>query len=217
MSFKDAPERNFAAIVQENEQLRFAMTELCHRTKNLVAIIQSIARQTMRQTATNADFDVRFTGRLDALGRSLDLLIDGDWRGARLNELCTPAAGPIWSFGWRPDFGARIAYWAQSGGSPQHRSGAARVGDQRFQIRRSLCARGQSRRALEAHERQCTVTLHHDLARGQWSDGDRARASRLWSTGSPAGSCSGSLGKGDAQVPTGRRQVDTRHSGCSNP
>ena len=87
MSSKDAPERNFAAIMQENEQLRFAMTELCHRTKNLVAIIQSIARQTMRQTATDADFDVRFAGRLGALGRSLDLLIDGDWRGARLENL----------------------------------------------------------------------------------------------------------------------------------
>ena len=85
----------FAAIVQENEQLRFAMTELCHRSKNLVAIIQSIARQTMRQAAITGDFDVRFSGRLDALGRSLDLLIDDDWRGARLDALVRRQLAPF--------------------------------------------------------------------------------------------------------------------------
>ncbi len=95
MSFTIAPETGLAANAQENEQLRSAMNELRHRTKNLVAIIQAIARQTMRQSATNDEFDTRFTGRLDALGRSLDLRIDGDWRGARLDELVRQQLAPF--------------------------------------------------------------------------------------------------------------------------
>ena len=57
-----------AAVKQENEQLRFVTGELGHRMKNLVAVIQSIARQTMHQTTTKADFEARFSGRL---GRSV--------------------------------------------------------------------------------------------------------------------------------------------------
>jgi two-component sensor histidine kinase len=55
--------------------------------KNLVAVIQTIARQTMRQATTKHDFEVRFTGRLGAFGRSLDLLIGNDWHGACIDDL----------------------------------------------------------------------------------------------------------------------------------
>ena len=75
------------AAKQENAQLRVITDELSHRIKNLVAIIQSIARQTMHQTATKEDFEARFSGRLGAFGRSLDLLIANDWRGARIDDL----------------------------------------------------------------------------------------------------------------------------------
>jgi two-component sensor histidine kinase len=94
MSSRVSPVTGFAAIAQENEQLRFAMTELRHRTKNLITIIQAIARQTMRQTAITGDFDVRFAGRLNALGRSLDLL-DDDWRGASLDVLVRQQLAPF--------------------------------------------------------------------------------------------------------------------------
>ena len=55
--------------------------------KNLVAIVQAIARQTMHQTTTKDDFEARFTGRVRAFGRSVDLLIANDWHGARVDEL----------------------------------------------------------------------------------------------------------------------------------
>ena len=42
------------AVKQENAQLRVVADELGHRIKNLVAIIQSIVRQTMHQTTTKA-------------------------------------------------------------------------------------------------------------------------------------------------------------------
>ncbi len=80
-------EAGIAAVKRENEQLHSITGELGHRIKNLVAVIQSIARQTMHQTTTKHEFEARFSGRLGAFSRSLDLLIANDWRGARIDEL----------------------------------------------------------------------------------------------------------------------------------
>jgi two-component sensor histidine kinase len=81
------PEAGGVAVKEQDAQLRIIVDELGHRMKNFVAIIQSIARQTMHQSTTKDDFEARFSGRLGALGRSLDLLTANDWRGARLDEL----------------------------------------------------------------------------------------------------------------------------------
>lgn len=83
------------AVKQENAQLRVTADELSHRIKNLVAIIQSIARQTMHQTTTKEDFEVRFSNRLGAFGRALDLLIANDWRGARIDDLVRSELTPF--------------------------------------------------------------------------------------------------------------------------
>ncbi len=72
---------------QENAELRVVADELGHRIKNLVAVIQSIARQTMKQSSTKEDFETRFSGRLGALGHSLDLLVANDWRSANIDDL----------------------------------------------------------------------------------------------------------------------------------
>lgn len=81
-----ADSRNIVAK-QENTELRVVKDELGHRMKNLMAVIQSIARQTMHQAATKEDFEARFSGRLDAFGHSLDLLIANDWRSAPIDDL----------------------------------------------------------------------------------------------------------------------------------
>jgi two-component sensor histidine kinase len=86
-SLKSTTEAALATLKRENEQLRVAASELGHRLKNVVAVIQSLARQTIRQSTTMDDFEARFSGRLGAFGRSLDLLIANDWHGARLDEL----------------------------------------------------------------------------------------------------------------------------------
>jgi two-component sensor histidine kinase len=83
------------AVRQENAQLRVTADELSHRIKNLIAIIQSIARQTMHQTTTKEDFEVRFSNRLGAFGRALDLLIANDWRGARIDDLVRSELTPF--------------------------------------------------------------------------------------------------------------------------
>jgi two-component sensor histidine kinase len=80
---------------QENAELRVVAGELSHRIKNLVAVIQSIARQTIRQTDTKEDFEARFSRRLSAFGHSLDLLIANDWRGARVDDLVRLELAPF--------------------------------------------------------------------------------------------------------------------------
>lgn len=70
-----------------DKQLRLLLRELTHRSKNLLAVIQAIARQTARQTATVDEFLDRFGARLHAIGMSHDLLVADDWHGASLRML----------------------------------------------------------------------------------------------------------------------------------
>ena len=51
--------------------------ELSHRMKNLLAMVQAIARQTMRGTADLATMREILSDRLVALGKAHDILIDG--------------------------------------------------------------------------------------------------------------------------------------------
>lgn len=81
-------ERRFAEERKASEQqLRLLLRELTHRSKNLLAVIQAIARQTARQTATVDEFLNRFGARLRGIGMSHDLLVADDWQGASLRML----------------------------------------------------------------------------------------------------------------------------------
>ena len=81
-------ERLFDAERAASEkQLRLLLRELTHRSKNLLAVIQAIARQTARQTDTVDEFLDRFGARLHAIGMSHDLLVADDWHGASLRML----------------------------------------------------------------------------------------------------------------------------------
>jgi two-component sensor histidine kinase len=72
---------------RQQEQTRFIMRELAHRSKNLLAIILSMASQTARSARTLPDFTARFTQRLQGLSHSHDLLLQRDWRGVSMLEL----------------------------------------------------------------------------------------------------------------------------------
>jgi PAS domain S-box-containing protein len=72
---------------KSEEHLRLVMRELTHRSKNLLAVIQAMARQTARHTAGADGFLDRFAGRLQALACSHDLLVQQSWHGASLDEL----------------------------------------------------------------------------------------------------------------------------------
>lgn len=67
--------------------LRLLLRELTHRSKNLLAVIQAMARQTARHAGSIEAFLNQFGARLQALAASHDLLVRESWYGASLNEL----------------------------------------------------------------------------------------------------------------------------------
>jgi two-component system, chemotaxis family, CheB/CheR fusion protein len=81
-STRDVTERR-----QFEHRQQVLLRELSHRVKNTLAVVQAIARQTLRHAPSDADFVARFDGRLAALGRAHNLLVASDWRGANLAEL----------------------------------------------------------------------------------------------------------------------------------
>ena len=73
--------------------MRALLREVSHRSKNLLAIIQSIATQTGRYSGTIDSFLSRFRGRLQSLASSQDLVTSSNWRGADLRELVLGQVG----------------------------------------------------------------------------------------------------------------------------
>lgn len=72
---------------QREDILKTLLREVSHRSKNLLAIIQSIASQTARYSGTIEAFLQKFQGRIQSLSRSQDIVTDSEWRGAHLQEL----------------------------------------------------------------------------------------------------------------------------------
>jgi two-component sensor histidine kinase len=73
--------------------LRLLMRELTHRSKNLLAVIQAMARQSAKHAGSVERFLARFGERLQALARSHDLLVQESWHGASLNDLVRSQLG----------------------------------------------------------------------------------------------------------------------------
>lgn len=72
---------------QNERQMRLVMRELTHRSKNLLAVIQAMARQTAARTDSTETFVENFSSRLQAMAASHDLLVSQSWYGADLKEL----------------------------------------------------------------------------------------------------------------------------------
>jgi two-component sensor histidine kinase len=75
--------------MDEMDLLRIDMQEMQHRIKNIVAVVQSISRQSGRKSSTIQDFNTRFSARLSAYCQSIDLLVANDWQGMKISELVT--------------------------------------------------------------------------------------------------------------------------------
>jgi two-component sensor histidine kinase len=72
---------------QRDTHNRILLRELTHRTKNLLSVIQAMARQTLTDAATAREFEERFSARLQGLASSLDLLVSANWGGASIQDL----------------------------------------------------------------------------------------------------------------------------------
>jgi two-component sensor histidine kinase len=67
------------------EHVHALMSEVRHRAKNTLNLVQAIARQTA--TGSPETFITRFNDRIRALASYQDLLVQGEWNGVELDEL----------------------------------------------------------------------------------------------------------------------------------
>ena len=72
---------------RQEERLKNIMRELTHRSKNLLAVIQGMARQAAASSTDLGAFDRSFRERLQGLAGSHDLLIGNNWSGVSIFEL----------------------------------------------------------------------------------------------------------------------------------
>jgi len=79
---RDISERKQAEMLQ-----RLLVQELNHRVKNTLATIQAIANQSMRRARSPAEFVKGFSGRVQALARTHDLLTQTRLQGAEIMDL----------------------------------------------------------------------------------------------------------------------------------
>jgi PAS domain S-box-containing protein len=67
------------------EQVRLLIREISHRAKNMLTLVQAIARQTAARETE--DFIERFTERIQALAANQDLLVRNEWQGVAVEDL----------------------------------------------------------------------------------------------------------------------------------
>ena len=70
---------------QAEQQIRLLMTEVNHRSKNLLSVVMAIAQQTA--ASSPKEFVKRFSHRVQALAVNHDLLVKSQWRSIEASEL----------------------------------------------------------------------------------------------------------------------------------
>lgn len=80
-NFYDLSERQ-----RQEEHIRFLMQEVNHRSKNLLSVVISMARQTARDCSPQ-EFVKDFSHRLLGLSASHDLIVQGNWGGVTADAL----------------------------------------------------------------------------------------------------------------------------------
>ncbi len=75
------------------EQLKTVMAELNHRVKNTLAVVQSIASQTMQRASSLEAFRPDFEKRLRSIARAHSLLTRTSWTGVTLGKVIESEVG----------------------------------------------------------------------------------------------------------------------------
>lgn len=73
--------------IASEERRHLRTNEVAHRLKNLLAMVQAIAGQTLRSAVDLASAGEVLTGRLAALGQSHDLLLDGEMANSPIRDV----------------------------------------------------------------------------------------------------------------------------------
>lgn len=75
----------------EGAEIGLRMLELRHRIKNILAIVQSLVHQTLREGVSITEARDVLSGRLIAIGHAVDLLLSGAWDAASFGKLIRTA------------------------------------------------------------------------------------------------------------------------------
>jgi len=78
---------------EREERERLLMSEINHRAKNMLSVVDAIAHQTA--TRTPEDFIERFSERIQALAANQDLLIRSAWHGVEAEDLVRAQLAPF--------------------------------------------------------------------------------------------------------------------------
>lgn len=82
-----AAQHEIAERKRVEEHQRLLLAELNHRVRNTLAIVQSIAGQTLRHSNSAASFRAGFEARIMALSEAHNLLTDSNWEGASVQVI----------------------------------------------------------------------------------------------------------------------------------
>ncbi len=92
----------FSAVLRDiserkrvDNHLHVVMRELSHRTKNLLAVIMAMVRQTARASTDVSVLQSELIQRLQSLSASHDLLVAEDWAGASVEQLVRAVLQPF--------------------------------------------------------------------------------------------------------------------------
>jgi two-component sensor histidine kinase len=85
--------RDITERKQREEKEHLLMREVSHRAKNMLSVVNTIARQTA--TKAPEDFLDRFSERIEALSANQDLLIKSEWHGVEIEDLVRAQVAPF--------------------------------------------------------------------------------------------------------------------------
>ncbi len=86
---------DITAHKRREETLRGLLAEVSHRSRNLLAIVQSILGQTMRLETDPVDFAAKLRGRIQSLAITQDLVTQANWQGAGFRHLASAQLDPF--------------------------------------------------------------------------------------------------------------------------
>jgi PAS domain S-box-containing protein len=86
--------RDFRDRKQAEERQLLLNNELSHRLKNVLAVVQAVATQSLRQAVDLKTANTALTARLSALGEATNVLTASSWTSADLREIILKALAP---------------------------------------------------------------------------------------------------------------------------
>ena len=89
------PEIDITERKQREDHIHLLMREITRRSKNLLAVIQAMARQSRIGSRTVQEFEGRFSARLQALAASHDLLVQRNWHGVAISDMVRSQLGHL--------------------------------------------------------------------------------------------------------------------------